>query len=124
MKKLLTKYLSYFIIGMIVSIALNFPIDKLSIENSENFCIYKESKHCYSEYIDENKSCPKNFDFLPEQIRNKINTDDYPLIYDNNNNMLSCVVRAPLNTTPSILNYIFPPTPLIVLEIGHVKNTK
>ncbi len=110
------KWIPAIIFGLLVFCIL-YPLDYLRVENSEAYKIFTQSKESYDEYVKSHGEKPKDLSFLPLVIQNQVNQDGYPLLYDSEELILTCKIRAPLGTIPSIKNYLCPPTPPVALIV-------
>ena len=86
---------------------LNYRNDSLSVEATENYKIYLEAKQAYETNVHNGLS--NGFSFLPKKLLDQKGEPMYPLHVSEDGTYLTCELKMPPGTTPSVFNYFFPP---------------
>ncbi len=124
MKKIIKSHAPSVIFAFMVAFVLLYQHDALSVERTDNYKIYVRAEQAYENCCRHGK--PHDLSFLPKDLLSADGKPMYPLKMDNSG-ILTCELRTLPGTTPSVMNYLFPPfspCEITVCEIDAVRQNR
>ena len=124
MKKIIKSHAPSVIFAFMVAFVLLYQHDALSVERTYNYKVYHRAKQAYEDCCRHGK--PHDLSFLPKDLLSADGKPMYPLKIDNSGS-LTCELRTLPGTTPSVMNYLFPPfspCEITVCEIDAVRQNR
>ena len=124
MKKIIKSHAPSVIFAFMVTFVLLYQHDALSVERTDNYKIYVRAEQAYENCCRHGK--PHDLSFLPKDLLSAEGKPMYPLKIDNSGS-LTCELRTLPGTTPSVMNYLFPPfspCEITVCEIDAVRQNR
>lgn len=92
--------------------------DALSVERTEAFTVYQKAGLAYLEHTLRHGE-PTDFTFLPKELKDEAG-NPLPPLRAGEEGTLTCELRCPPGTVPSIGNYLFPPHSPCHIIIGEI----
>lgn len=92
--------------------------DALSVERTEAFTVYQKAGLAYLEHTLRHGE-PTDFSFLPGELKDEAG-NPLPPLRAGEEGTLTCELRCPPGTVPSIGNYLFPPHSPCHIIIGEI----
>lgn len=106
MKEIIKSHAPSVIFAFMVAFVLLYRHDSLSVERTYNYKVYHRAKQAYEDCCRHGK--PHDLSFLPKDLLSADGKPIYPLEIDHRGD-LTCELRTIPGTTPSVINYLFPP---------------
>ena len=106
MKKIIRFFSPSMIVAVMVPLVLLYQNDSLSVERTYNYEVYLRAKQAYEDCRRHGK--PHDLSFLPKDLLSADGKPMHPLEIDHRGS-LTCELRTLPGTTPSVINYLFPP---------------
>lgn len=91
----------------LVFFGMQYENESLSVEATENYKIYLAAKQAYEAH--EHEALTDVSSFLPKELLDQNGKPKYPLEMSEDGTCLTCELKMPPGTTPSVSNYLFPP---------------
>ena len=124
MKEIIKSHAPSVIFAFMVAFVLLYQHDALSVERTYNYKVYHRAKQAYEDCCRHGK--PHDLSFLPKDLLSADGKPIYPLEIDHRGD-LTCELRTIPGTTPSVINYLFPPfspCKISVCKIDAIVNCK
>lgn len=117
-KHLFFSILSASVGAVVGAVVISIQHEALSVERTEAFAVYQKAGLAYLDHTLRHGE-PTDFSFLPRELKDAAGNPLPPLSVSEEGT-LTCELRCPPGTPPSIGNYLFPPHSPCHISIGDI----